>query len=71
MCVCSVCVISNESSFVDGLPVCDQSVEKEFPYLGSIITSNGKIGELLKAKPFHGTKQRKKDVVNIVQSIYH
>ena len=37
--------ISNESSFVDGVPVCDQSVEmvKEFPYLGSAITSDGEI----------------------------
>jgi len=37
--------ISNESSFVDGVPVCDQSIEmvKEFPYLGSVITSDSEI----------------------------
>ena len=38
-------MISNESSFVDGVPVCDQSVDmaKEFPCLGSAITSDGEI----------------------------
>jgi len=32
-------------SYLDGVPVCDQSVEmvKEFPYLGSTITSDGEV----------------------------
>ena len=44
--------ISNESSFVDSVPVCDQSVEmvKEFLYLGSIITSDGEIDADMKMR---------------------
>ena len=44
--------ISNESSFVDGIPVCDQSVEmvKEFPYLGSVITSDSEIDANVKTR---------------------
>jgi len=44
--------INNESSFVDGVPVCDQSVEmvKESPYLGSVITSDGEIDADVKTR---------------------
>ena len=44
--------ISNESSFVNGVPVCDQSVEmvKEFPYLVSVITSDGEIDADVKTR---------------------
>ena len=37
--------IGNELSFVDGVPVCGQSMEmvNEFPYLGSTITSDGEV----------------------------
>ena len=45
-------MFSKESSFVDGVPVCDQSVEmvKEFPYLGSVITSDGEIDADVKTR---------------------
>ena len=44
--------ISNKSSFVDSAPVCDQSVKmvKEFPCLGSIITSDGEIDADMKMR---------------------
>ena len=37
--------IAPRSSFEDGVPVCNQSVEmvKEFPYLGSIISNDGEV----------------------------
>ena len=37
--------INAEPSFVDGVPVCDQSVEmvKKFPYLGSTISDDGEV----------------------------
>ena len=37
--------INAEPGFVDGVPVCDQSMEivKKFPYLGSTISDNGEV----------------------------
>ena len=44
--------IGNESSFVDGVPVCEQSVEMvmEFPYLGSTISNDSEMDSDIKIR---------------------
>ena len=44
--------VGSEPSFVNGVPVCDQLVEmvKEFPYLDSAISKDGKIDNNVKIR---------------------